>query len=345
MIEKKAIYLYPITNETEKEGSNTYIRQLRSYLSNDFTIVNRATSVGLLDAFAKLRKADLFYFNWIEDVPTKKFGLLQSIIFPFLLILCKLTGKKIVWFVHNNISHNNRFLFQKKVIIQLMLIFSDLILSHSNEVKLNIPKTKLLVFHHPVEPYHVLKGRGDYKYDLLIWGSISPYKGIAEFIRFAANSRFLTGLNIMVAGKFHSNDYYEMIMREKADNVSILNQVIPHDELVRLFSESRYILFTYSSSSVLSSAALCKSLSHGKEVIGPNIGSFKELGQFNLVHNFHDFKSLESLLVALKEGNVKGVPEEWIRKYAEKTTWANFTDFLRIQINNLYENQLNLSSI
>src|SRR4051794_16833474 len=108
MRDKKRLFIYPNTSETYRKGGNSYIRNLVYYLSDAFTIVNRKTSIGLLDMLLKLPKCDVIYFNWIEDIPDRRFGFLQVPVLAVILLLAKIRSIKIVWFIHNNVSHSRK---------------------------------------------------------------------------------------------------------------------------------------------------------------------------------------------------------------------------------------------
>ncbi|MDQ3535846.1 MAG: hypothetical protein M3421_09510, partial [Bacteroidota bacterium] len=149
----KTIYVYPTTEAFFKEGNNTYIQNLRRHLNSHFTIINSPTKIGLLDILLNLYKTDVIYFNWIEDIPDRKYGFVQLYFFQLLLFLSKLYDVKIIWFIHNNISHSSKNLNQKKKVISIMRKYSDLILSHSNEIKFVVPRDKFYFFHHPLDFY------------------------------------------------------------------------------------------------------------------------------------------------------------------------------------------------
>lgn len=332
----KSLYVYPLTPESLKEEKNSYVRQLLSYLGGYFNIVNGSTKLGLLDAFKKFWKTELYYFNWIENLPTNRFGRLQVGLLAALLVFCKLFNKKVVWFVHNNISHDKTHRRFKKIIVRLMAYFSDLVLSHSGEITLRIPKHKLHVFHHPIETFQPLRAAETYSYDMLIWGSVLPYKGVAEFVEHVATSPELKNHRILIAGEFKFAEYYDRVMRSKSDNVLVMNKFIAEEDLICLFAQSKYILFTYASDSVLSSAALCKSLSYGKDIIAPNVGSFKELGSEKFLFTYTSFSELETLLKELKTGSRPQIDKTALYRYIENTNWPAFASFVGEHTNNLY---------
>lgn len=337
MEEKKRIFVYPITSESLSKENNNYVSQLTSHLISEFEIVNGITEVGLVDALKKFRRTDIYYFNWIENLPEKRFGFLQVLLLLLLLIGCKVFNKKVIWFVHNNISHDKKYYRTKKFIASSMGTFADLILSHSAEIKIHVPKKKLHIFHHPIETYKPLNTVLSPNYDMLIWGAVQPYKGVAEFVEFAANSKQLSTCKILIAGKFQSNAYHDSIVEKKSGNVSIMNKFVAEEELMSLFSQSKYVLFTYASTSVLSSAALCKTLSFGKETIAPNVGSFKELGNEDLVYTYDSFDDLENLWRQLREKKRKEIDKSRLYTYIQNTSWEAFSIFLSKKINGLYK--------
>lgn len=327
------MYLYPVTKVTYQKGSNTYIHNLMAELSQDYNIVNKKTSLGLLDVLLKLPKTDIIYLNWVEDIVDKRFAKFQVLLLFIIVFLSKISKTKIIWFVHNNISHFKKNLWLKKQIVTFLTKYASLVLSHSREITFKIPPGKFFSFDHPVEELNLLKNGGDYEYDLLIWGTVSPYKGVEELLNYNYSSPELLKYKILVAGKFQSIAYFERLQKFARPNVVFDNRILPENELERYISKSKYILFTYNSPSVLSSAALCKSLSYGKPIIGPFRGSFKELGQKGLIYNYQDFSCLRPLLEKLRHKE-ELVDRAKLLRYIEANSWANFTQFINETINN-----------
>jgi beta-1,4-mannosyltransferase len=331
---KKRLFIYPNTSETYRQGGNSYIRNLIFHLNGEFSIVNRKTTIGLLDVLLKLPKSDIIYFNWIEDIPDRRFGFLQVPLLAVILFLAKVSNIKMVWFIHNNVSHSRKHVHLKNFIVRMMRSAADVILSHSNELKLDIDRNKFHVFDHPVDPHQPLVPKQPYKYNLLVWGTVSPYKGVDQFIDYVSKAQDLHKFQVLIAGKFQSEAYYEDLKNRKPANVTLVNKILSEEELAALFAECRYVLFTYNSPSVLSSAALCKTLSFGKEVIGPGIGAFKELGRKKLLYNYDSFASLEKLMYKLESGEVTPIDKDSLAHYIESVSWNNFARFLSQTINN-----------
>jgi beta-1,4-mannosyltransferase len=332
---RKKVYLYPYTTLNKKGEGNKYIENLIKCIQDDIEVVNGKTSIGILDAFLKFRNTDVFYFNWIEDLPTKKFGVFQFFLLLNLLFLIKISNKKIIWFIHNNISHYKQYIKLKIIITKLMSYCSDIVFAHSNEVNIKVNKKKLHVYFHPFDAYDPIEINKHAEYDLIIWGTITPYKGVEKFINHVAVSNTLKNYKILIAGAFSYDDEYKSIMEHPLENVTIINKYINAQELKYYFSISRYNLFTYSSSSILSSAALCHSLSSGMNIIASNIGSFKELGAKKLIYTYETFNELEILLEELKNKEIPPIDQVKVEEFVSGYTWDGFASFVKKHINQL----------
>jgi len=332
MQSRKRLYLYPITKITGRQGGNTYILNLKKYLLQHVDVINEPTGLGLLDVVLKMPKCDVIYFNWIEDVVDKRFGFLQVVLLAGIVLFSKLLNIKIVWFVHNNLSHKKANLGLKKRIVVLMEWGADVILSHSGEARIANSKKQVAVFEHPLDPYTPLPLQPTPAYDLLIWGTVNPYKGVEEFLTFNQSAATLKEYKILIAGKFASPEYFKQIAALKASNITIEDKILSEEELIDYFSKSRFVLFTYNSASVLSSAALCKTLSYGKTIIGPNTGSFKELGQKGLIYTYSSFEALEALLPGLPLKETEPGYADALQQYIAQHSWPAFARFVELAI-------------
>ena len=339
--ERRSLYLYPITKSTFRNGGNDYMHKLVVALSQEFNIVNKQTSLGLFDVLFKLPKIDILYLNWIEDIAGRKFPFLHSMLLFFIIFLSKVFQVRIVWFVHNNISHFKDNLWLKKLIVAALSKYADVVLSHSREVTLDIPARKFYSFDHPVEGFKPVNPIINHAHDILIWGTVSPHKGVEELLKFNYSSPNLLNYRILIAGKFQSQSYFDSLQRYIKPNIRIDNRILTEAELEEYFRISKFVLFPYNSPSVLSSAALCKTLCYGKPIIGPSKGSFKELGEKGLIYNYKDFSCLHSILLKLK--NQKDlVDEEKLKTYIQATSWTCFADFLIHTLNKDVQASLSL---
>ncbi|MEJ8756929.1 hypothetical protein WG947_07985 [Pontibacter sp. H259] len=309
-------------------GRNPYILNLKHELEkNNYKVVNSATKLGILDVLKNIRKFKIIYFNWIEDLPDKRFGYVQIPILFFIIIYLKIFNKKIIWFVHNNISHRKKNYRLKNLIFRFMELKSDVILSHAQDVKHIVTSKSVLVFDHPIEKNNIIANNSQPKYDLLIWGNVSPYKGIHKFLEYNYNTDKLSNYNIMIAGKFNTEEYLNLILSLKKPNITIVDKILDDEELEDLVYDSKFILFTYNSKSILSSAALCKSVSFGKAIIGPDIGSFKDLSERGIIYKYSNYSDIPSIIEKAYD-NQSIVNKKEITNYIDKYNWQNFGYFI-----------------
>jgi glycosyltransferase involved in cell wall biosynthesis len=301
---RKKIYINPTTSDENNHGIvNPYIDDLVKALGRYYQIVNKGkpSKTGIINFIKYYFKTDCYYFNWIEKLPTHKFGKFQSIIFILLISVFKLGGKKIIWTMHNKLSHTNDQLFLKKVLFKTMLKHSDVILTHSSEGilygKQIYPASfdKMHYFPHPVKDRRI-NGKMEKKYDILIWGSLSPYKGTNKFLQFLYENGLENKYEILIIGK-STDPKYTRTLEEFANNkIRIENKFISNEELQKLIRQSKIVLFIYSSPSILGSGVLMDSLGFGANIIGPDVGAFADLAKENLLETFSGFNDLVRII-------------------------------------------------
>ncbi len=323
------VFLYPFNDIQKTSMKNSYQDNfIRNLENNPIKIVNKQTKYGVLDIITYFNKTDIFYFNFIENLPQRKFGLLQSLIFLFILLFIKIFRKKIVWVLHNKISHSESFKIVKKVLMIIMLNTSNKIITLSKEGieygnKYTIKKRKISFFNHPVENNLSSEINNiDKDIDILIWGRITKYKGVGDFLEFLLFKEKLNHLKITIAGKIDDPELRRKIANYKIkSNLEIIDEFITDNVLVDLHKRSKSVLFTYKGKSVLSSAALMYSLGHGTNIIGPNVGAFRDLKEFNLINTY---ESYDDFLEKIQK-NESHIDFEKLNKFIEDNSWKNFT--------------------
>ncbi len=329
------IYMYPIEDPRKSISKNPYIDKLiKSLEDNSCNIVNKEhiSKFGILDLLLYIGKVDTYYLNWVENLPDKRFGWIQSIVFMFIFFILKLFGKKIVWMMHNKLSHSKKGLFLKIVTNYILVNYADVILTHSLDGirfgNIFLKKSRKIEFiHHPLENKtknidHSL----DRDIDILIWGSISPYKGIDTFLEYLKNSEVSNQYNIHIVGKITNKELEEKLNRYVTDKIIIENDFVSTQRLEELFNRSKMALFTYAGYSTLSSGALMDTLSYNNYVIGPNVGAFRDLNEEGLIDTFVDF---DNLIEKLENGLLnKKLDSGKLDTFIENNSWENFGSWL-----------------
>ncbi|MCH7398628.1 hypothetical protein MM236_11535 [Belliella sp. DSM 107340] len=203
-----------------------------------------------------------------------------------------------------------------------------MILTHSNEgiefVRESYPRftSKVHFIVHPIQtPFHFLE-KSTYKYDLLIWGSIQPYKGILQFLKFINSNEELKKLKILIVGKCPDKGYLKLLKEEFSNQVSMIDSVLSLEKISVLAQNSKFVFFPYNSPSLLSSGVLMDSLRMHSKILGPNSGSFKDLSYLSGVEVYDDFKDLLSFF---NEGYDLDFDRQEMKKFCEENTWEKFS--------------------
>jgi len=338
----KGIYLYPITKRNKTGVSNPYVMRLAESLSGKYHVLNKVhpSDKGIIDILKYLKNTNIVYLNWIENLPGRHLGFLQFCLFFLLCGYFRLTRKKIVWTLHNKSSHSAEHRILKNLLYRFMLFRSDLIITHAEEgLKLIPKKTEKLFIPHPVsfsEP--LVNDEKDRNYDILIWGTITRYKGIDTFLHYLKDEGVLNNYKIVVAGKTVDGEVLERInnLVEKYPNLVYMNRYIPDDELAGIIADTGVILFTYHADSVLSSGALMDSLQYDINILGPETGAFNDLAKEGLIKTYRDYPDLLEKIKLLK---VKSYQEpfrkELKRKFIKDNSWASFAKKVSVALEGL----------
>jgi len=337
----KNVYLYPNSARTENAVENPYMGNLKAALRNHFEVVNanKPSAIGIFDILKYLRNLDVVYFNWAEELPSLHRGRLQGYFLMILLPILRLSGTKIVWTLHNKESHFDQHRKLKKRLYSLMLKKSDLIITHAKEGLDLIPKGKKAAFlHHPVNsPVAHANPDGDRQFDIIIWGTIAPYKGILSFLEFMEQSGIIENYRILLAGKVTTPSLALQLKKysDKYKKIVLMDGYVEKDQLIKLIQDSGITLFTYHSDSILSSGALMDSLSYGAYIIGPAVGAFNDLQELGLIDTYTDFSSLTKLLDKKHlSSDVHSSRIDNIGKFIESNSWEAFSNSIKNLINN-----------
>ncbi len=334
---RKTVYIYPITARGKDDSANPYIHNLIQSISTNYTVVNKhdPSSSGIFQLIKYISKAKYFWFHWIENLPDKKGGILQSLLLLMLLIYLKITGATIIWTMHNKVSHSKKQYFAKKQVFKLMLIISDHIVVHASEgidyaQEIYKKKRKNIHFiHHPVsDPLFSLAISNTKETDIFIWGSMIPYKGIDLFLKHLWEQTIQDKYTIRIVGKFSSQEYFDTTLKYAGSKTTIENRFASTEELFKIANKSKFIVFTYNNRSVLSSGALMDSLHFNSTIVGPNAGAFEDLSKLGIIKTFNNFEEI-SQIVSTFEFDQSMIDQKI--KFIEENKWNKFEE----KINNI----------
>jgi len=327
----KNAYIYPRSQYAQKDVHNPYLTNLMNSLEKYYHFINREkpSDIGIFDLFRYYRKIDCVFFNWIEDLPDKRGGWIQGFFFIILIYILKRRKIKIIWTLHNKLSHYKSNFRFKQFLFKFLLVHSDCILTHAREgvqyayqYKLK-DYNKIKYFPHPIEK-KIIRFNDDPLYDILIWGSIIPYKNIDKFLQYLYDNNLQNNYKIQIVGKIKPDSYKDQILKLCNNNIQIDNRFIPEEELKTYIDDSKIVLFTYAGDSVLSSGVLMDTLSYGAKVLAPHVGAFKDAEEDGLIRTFQTYDDLIPLIdISLK--SPLHTNNEVISKFIEKSNWQQFS--------------------
>jgi glycosyltransferase involved in cell wall biosynthesis len=206
--------------------------------------------------------------------------------------------------MHNKLSHNKDHLFLKKIIFNTLISHADFIITHASEgityagsIKPGSEK-RTHYFPHPVKDRRMETNK-EKQFDILIWGTLSPYKGILEFLRLLHEKVLQNKYSILVIGKSTSKEYYDSLLQYTNDNIILKDDFLSDDVLCSLINQSKIVLFTYAKSSILSSGVLMDSIGFGATVVGPYVGAFADLSKEGIISTYHDTVDLFAVIDGL----------------------------------------------
>jgi hypothetical protein len=287
-----------------------------------------ASSVGIIKTLKYLFRIDVLLLNWIEELPDKRGGYFQSFYFVLLVYFLRCRKKKVVWVMHNKLSHYPKNFIIKKALFLFLLHNADLIITHASEGVLFAQsltgKSSLRIhfFPHPVIPVPSKSGTVK-EIDILIWGAITPYKCADKFLQFLYENHLEKSYKIILAGKISSEEYRQVLMKFQNETIQIEDRFIEREYLEELVHKSKIVLFTYAGESILSSGALIDSLALRATIIGPNTGNFKDLHAKGMIEIYDDLPELIQVIDKLLHSS-RTFSSASLDAYFEETSWKNF---------------------
>ncbi len=336
------IYFYPKKNPRDAISPSPYMPCFEEALTKNYAVVNQnLIKNGIFEFFKYLFRADLFLYSFIENVVQFRFGKLQAIYFFFFFWCTKLLGKKTLWVMHNKYSHDRKKNKWTDFMFSLMVKHSNLILTHSEAgieyIQEKYPsyakKVKFII--HPIPPHFPFVEKAEKKYDFLIWGTISPYKGHLEFLEYLEKNGALGKYKILIIGRYSNQEYGKKLRQYLSDNIQLDDKFYELEEIAHFAHQSRFVLFTHKPTSVLSSGALMDSIRMGAKIIGPNHGAFKDLKDYSFVNTYEHFDQIHNIYESNRE---IAAPLSEMKVFCKDNSWHAFADKITSHIDGIMKN-------
>jgi beta-1,4-mannosyltransferase len=244
--------------------------------------------------------------------------LIYSIKFLIDIWLVKLSGVRVVWTVHNLVSHEARFPNLECWVHRQLSGMCDRIIVHHQDAKLKVvelyrakaEKISIVPHGHYQTAYGPAINKITARQQLglkqeervyLNFGMLRPYKGIEALLEVWQTGRFYDEqATLLIAGK-PMDEAYRQVISDAVSQTSkvILNaRHIDDADIPVYFSAADIAILPFKN--VSTSGSLLLAMSYGKPIIAPRIGGVSEtLGEADWL--LYDFIEEEGLLYALKK--------------------------------------------
>lgn len=319
----RKVYIYPNIARGRMGSQNPYVDDLKQALvDNGFRIEAPPAQKAFVDLLSKGLSHHAVVLNWIEDIPGRRMGFLQTLLLAGYLKMLKLRRIKIIWIKHNRLSHEQQGRRLKQYLHGVLVRHADHIITHARHTGLP-DTTKLLYLHHPNKldlSTFLPAPETEPSIDFLIWGSIFPYKGVLEFLAFVARTPSWKKYRIRIIGKCSDAAYWQAMESYRTENIEMTNRFVEEQELRRLFAQTRFILFTYRKESILSSGVLIDSLIAGRRIIAPDCGAFADMAETDgFVSVFQEFADIARIYEAEFDNYL--LDKEALTGFVQQNSW------------------------
>lgn len=311
---------------------------------------------------AKDNSCNVLHLHWLTPYikgETWFTNLVYSSKFLIDIFLVRCLGIKVVWTIHNQISHNCAFprldLWLRKNIARLV---DKIIVHNSSNVsflvkdwKIDRAKIEVIPHGHYRDAYkksiEQVEARNKLNLPLngriyLNLGMLRPYKGIENLLDVWRNNRnSFKGDTLLIAGKPLDEEYGTKIAKlaESIPNVVLYSDFIESDRIHLFYSAADVVILPFTN--ILTSGSLILAMSYGKPVIAPKQGGIVEtVGEANSL--LYDPQKEESLLQAWKKStriNLKELSQEVVIS-CDRLSW----DKIALQTKQTYQFKYNLLS-
>lgn len=240
---------------------------------------------------------NIVHIHWIHEFISQRnklFFIISSIRFLADVLIIRLTGLKIVWTVHNMVSHDSKFvdleLWTRRQFVKLVdkiICLNQITLETiTNEYKFDPDKAVVIPHGHYRDVYEPLIELNEARKELglsqsgrlyLNFGLLRPYKGIEDLLQvWQKNQDIFTGDTLLIVGKPLDKSYAEKLQKlaTEINGVIIKPHFIKNNKLHLYFSAANVVVLPFKK--ILNSGSLILAMSFGKPVIAPRLGGLLE---------------------------------------------------------------------
>ncbi|GAA0880452.1 hypothetical protein GCM10009119_34220 [Algoriphagus jejuensis] len=277
----------PIIFNPPENSENQYVGILVKGIEANGFLVN-----GLDDFFKSpthFKSIQLVHLNWFENLDESSKSAMWKSFFrkTVALLAIKASGKKLVWTMHNRLSHEKGSGNLSRVLVKLLLKSVDAVVIHCAETASVLReiyprfRTKVVLIPHPnfIGTYGPIASPSEKQQStlkLLFMGAVKPYKNLELLIRVC---RQFEGVQLTIAGKPATEAYAHELqsLATNAEQVQLKLGFVDDHQIPELIGDSDLLILPYDLRSSLNSGTVILAFSYARTVICPRIGTIDEL--------------------------------------------------------------------
>lgn len=311
----KTIYVVPLIRYSLKKSDYLYLLYKELINGDKYTIesISVFNHFKLVAGILKNKNAILHY-HWLEFQDFK--SLLGMPWKMACIFLFKKFGGNIVWTLHNEFPHDQKYLGFHQYLHKKMARWSDALHVHCKtavakmSTRLQAPAEKFNLVPHPEYPVQPIpkkeaieKLNTHFNRDLststpllLMFGNISRYKQIEKVADIVIDLE--ADCKLLIVGPIKKGNmklYEELTEKQKrSKRIQIIPDFIQEEHVTWFYSAADICVFNYRE--ILSSGSYHMARAHHRTIIAPDLGCLsEEQGQPN-VHLFENTGELKALL-------------------------------------------------
>ena len=322
---KAAVYVAPLIPSQHTNTSYLYNLYKPLYGDGHFKVKSVSVFSHFKPVFHTLfNKKVLFHYHWLEFQDVKA---LAGMPYKLLCIyLFTLFGGTLIWTVHNERPHDRKLLALHLRLHKWMVKKATAVHVHCKtaktfaEQKLEVPGKKIFILNHPsFSVNHISKNEALHglqnEYSItptadkpiwLIFGQISPYKGIEELI--ISTQKLGIEPQLIIAGpvKKGNSELGERLKKLAEFNSStyLADTFIPDEHVPYFFCCADLCLFNYRE--ILSSGVVQLALDYKTPILAPKKGCISELDGYKNVFLFENDSQRDDWMISKYKEVVNG---------------------------------------
>jgi glycosyltransferase involved in cell wall biosynthesis len=315
--------------------NNPYQKLLAASVSSEYEVVMENYPQGL-QPFTGLHnntpEMKVLHIHWIAELVQRLSWSKSSLLFyvklsllSWDLIRLKRRGVKVIWTIHNKLSHQGLDENRELIINRRFCSLVDKVILHSEEAKTYISEfyqyplaqKANVIFHgnyqgsypHPSSDRQTIRNKLNIEPDniqLLYFGSIRPYKGVDTLIKsFNALDSQALNIKLSIAGGVPDPEYKNSLqaMVQDKPNISAIFDFIPEQQLIDLIEAADIVVIPFVDT--LTSGSTILAMTQGKALILPDKATIFGCVPEDGVRYFADCEQLTQLLYTLHELPIK----------------------------------------